>query len=106
MTRTSVIWTASMVATCVALGGASSLAVRLAATGQFGGALLAAGAACIALTSMLATVASTPAHQHAPGAICLLIVVFSFLVTWSLPVAGAPATGHHMGRHGHAATTS
>lgn len=106
MTRTTVIWTSTIVTTCVALGAASSLAVRLVVAGQVGVGLLAAGAACIALTSMMATAASAPPHQHAPVAICLLIAVFSFLVAWSFPFGGVPAPGHHMGGHAHAATTT
>lgn len=94
---------------CAALGLAASCALQLATSGQVGLAIVAAGIAFVAVTSIIAIAGALPAEgSRPPAAICMLIAVYAFVTAFALPVSNSPTHGHgaHEGGHGHASSTT
>ncbi len=107
MTGVAFSWPVAVALRCVVLGAAASLAARCIAAEQVGVGLLAAGVACVALTSLIAAAARVPTGQRAPVAICALIVTYAFVTSFAIPIDGSLEASHqHGGGHGHAPTTT
>lgn len=99
----------AIAALCAALGLAASCALQLATGGQVGLAIVAAGIALMAVTSMIALAGALPTEDaRPPAAICLLIIVYAFVTAFTLPIGGSSTHGHdaHGGGHGHASSTT